>query len=129
MQEMHKNFNPQTSLFVEGSTSVIKFRPYDQTIQGSSWPFHCSLLQTFLTNCSGYDCEYINDALKESLKSRVSIQICQSKSSRVQRWALTLSAYDYTMQYRPGSKMTNADASVEHQYQIDHPLYQSLEIY
>lgn len=31
-------------------------------------------------------------------------------SSRVQRWALTLSAYDYTMQYRPRSKVTNADA-------------------
>ena len=31
-------------------------------------------------------------------------------SARVQRWALTLSAYDYTMQYRPRSKMTNADA-------------------
>ena len=30
--------------------------------------------------------------------------------SRVQRWALTLSAYNYTMQYRSGSKMTNAEA-------------------
>lgn len=31
-------------------------------------------------------------------------------SSRVQRWALMLSTYDYKIQYRPGSKMANADA-------------------
>ena len=37
-------------------------------------------------------------------------QVPVMASSRVQRWALTLSAYDYTMQYHPGSKMTNADA-------------------
>ena len=32
-------------------------------------------------------------------------QVPVMASSRVQRWALTLSAYDYTMQYRPGSKI------------------------
>ena len=31
-------------------------------------------------------------------------------SSRVQRWALTLSAYDYSIQYKPGTYMSNADA-------------------
>jgi hypothetical protein len=31
-------------------------------------------------------------------------------SSRIQRWALTLSAYHYTIQYRPGNKLSNADA-------------------
>ena len=31
-------------------------------------------------------------------------------ASRIQRWALTLGAYDYEIQYRPGSKMSNADA-------------------
>ena len=31
-------------------------------------------------------------------------------SSRIQRWALTLGAYDYSIQHRPGAKMANADA-------------------
>ena len=31
-------------------------------------------------------------------------------ASRIQHWALTLGAYDYVIQYRPGSKMCNADA-------------------
>ena len=31
-------------------------------------------------------------------------------SSRVQCWALTLSAYDYSIQYKPGTQMSNADA-------------------
>ena len=31
-------------------------------------------------------------------------------SSRVQRWALTLSAYDYSIHYKPGTQMSNADA-------------------
>ena len=31
-------------------------------------------------------------------------------SSRVQHWALTLSAYDYSIQYKPGPYMSNADA-------------------
>ena len=30
-------------------------------------------------------------------------------SARIQRWALTLSAYDYKIVYRPGTEMTNAD--------------------
>ena len=30
-------------------------------------------------------------------------------SARVQRWALTLSAYDYTVQYVPGKDNANAD--------------------
>ena len=30
-------------------------------------------------------------------------------SARVQRWALTLSAYDYAIDYKPGSKHANAD--------------------
>ena len=31
-------------------------------------------------------------------------------SARVQRWALTLSAYDYTIAYKPGADLANADA-------------------
>ena len=31
-------------------------------------------------------------------------------SSRIQRWALTLGAYQYSIQHRPGKKMGNADA-------------------
>ena len=31
-------------------------------------------------------------------------------ASWIRRWALTLSEYDYTIFYRPGSKMCNADA-------------------
>ena len=31
-------------------------------------------------------------------------------SARVQRWALTLSAYEYAITYEPGAKMANADA-------------------
>ena len=31
-------------------------------------------------------------------------------ASRIQRWSLTLGAYDYNIKYRPGSKMSNADA-------------------
>ena len=31
-------------------------------------------------------------------------------SSHLQRWALTLSANDYTFKHRPGSKLGNADA-------------------
>lgn len=31
-------------------------------------------------------------------------------SERVQCWALILSAYDYSSQYKPGSQMGNADA-------------------
>lgn len=31
-------------------------------------------------------------------------------ASRIQRWALTLGAYDYVFQFSPGSKMCNADA-------------------
>jgi len=31
-------------------------------------------------------------------------------SARIQRWALTLSAYNYTFTYRPGSKLGHADA-------------------
>ena len=30
-------------------------------------------------------------------------------SARIQRWALTLSAYDYAIEYRPGDKHSNAD--------------------
>ena len=31
-------------------------------------------------------------------------------SSRIQRWALTLSAYDYTMCYKPGNQQSHADS-------------------
>ena len=31
-------------------------------------------------------------------------------SARVQQWALTLSCYDYEIQYRPGAQQGNADA-------------------
>ena len=37
-------------------------------------------------------------------------QVPVMAASRIQRWALTLGAYDYKIQYRPGSKMGNADA-------------------
>ena len=30
--------------------------------------------------------------------------------SRVQHWALTLSAYDYSIQYKPGRQISNVDA-------------------
>ena len=36
--------------------------------------------------------------------------IPQLASARIQRWALTLSAYDYTIVYRPGTEMANADS-------------------
>ena len=36
--------------------------------------------------------------------------IPQMASARVQRWALTLSAYDYTISYKPGAELANADA-------------------
>ena len=31
-------------------------------------------------------------------------------SSRIQRWALTLGTYEYSIQYRPGTTIANADA-------------------
>jgi hypothetical protein len=37
-------------------------------------------------------------------------QVPVMAASRVQRWALTLGAYQYTIEHRPGSKMANADA-------------------
>ena len=37
-------------------------------------------------------------------------QVPVMASSRVKRWALTLSAYDYTIQHRSGKKLANADA-------------------
>ena len=37
-------------------------------------------------------------------------QVPTMASSRIQWWALTLSAYKYTIQYRPGTKIANADA-------------------
>lgn len=36
--------------------------------------------------------------------------IPQMASSRIQRWALTISAYDYSISYRPGKEHSNADA-------------------
>ena len=36
--------------------------------------------------------------------------IPQMASSRIQRWALTLSAYQYTIHYKAGKHLTNADA-------------------
>lgn len=36
--------------------------------------------------------------------------IPQMASSCVQRWALTLSAYDYSIRYKPGKSLGNADA-------------------
>lgn len=35
--------------------------------------------------------------------------IPQMASARIQHWALTLSAYDYNIVYRPGTEMANAD--------------------
>lgn len=35
--------------------------------------------------------------------------IPQLASARIQRWALTLSAYDYTIMYKPGTEHANAD--------------------
>ena len=37
-------------------------------------------------------------------------QVPLMAASRIQRWALTLSEYDYSIRYRPGSKICNADA-------------------
>ena len=36
--------------------------------------------------------------------------IPQLASARIQRWALTLTAYDYSIVYRPGTEMGNADS-------------------
>ena len=36
--------------------------------------------------------------------------ISPTASSRIKRWALTLSAYSYTIKYKPGKKLGNADA-------------------
>ena len=36
--------------------------------------------------------------------------IPQMASSRIQRWALTLSAYKYSIRYKPGKTLSNADA-------------------
>ena len=36
--------------------------------------------------------------------------ISQTASSRIQRWALTLSAYQYTIRHKPGQSLGNADA-------------------
>ena len=37
-------------------------------------------------------------------------QIPVMPSSRIPRWALTLTAYQYTIQHRPSTKMANTDA-------------------
>ena len=37
-------------------------------------------------------------------------QIPSMASSRIQRWALALSAYNYTIKYKPGKQLSNADA-------------------
>ena len=39
-----------------------------------------------------------------------SCPIPQLALAQIQRWALTLSAYDYTIVYRPGTEMANADS-------------------
>ena len=36
--------------------------------------------------------------------------IPQMASARIQRWAVTLSAYSYSIEYKPGSCNSNADA-------------------
>ena len=36
--------------------------------------------------------------------------ISQTASSRIQRWALTLSAYQYSIRHKPGATLSNADA-------------------
>ena len=42
--------------------------------------------------------------------SSESQQIPSIASSRIQRWALSLSAYQYTIKHKPGTSMSNADA-------------------
>ena len=37
-------------------------------------------------------------------------QIPAMASARIQRWALTLAAYQYTIKHKPGTSMSNADA-------------------
>ena len=37
-------------------------------------------------------------------------QIPQLASSRIQRWAITLSAYNYSIKHKPGKKLSHADA-------------------
>ena len=37
-------------------------------------------------------------------------KIPQMASSRIQRWAIVLSAYTYTIRYKPGKQLSNADA-------------------
>ena len=34
----------------------------------------------------------------------------QMAAARIQRWALTLAAYEYTIAYQPGKELTNANA-------------------
>ena len=36
--------------------------------------------------------------------------VSQTASSWIQRWALTLGAYHYTIQHKPGATLNNADA-------------------
>ena len=47
-------------------------------------------------------------------------EIPTTASSRLQRWALTLSAYDYTPGYKPGDQHTTTDA-LSHLLLRDHP--------
>ena len=47
-------------------------------------------------------------------------------SARIQRWALTLGAYEYVIEYRPGRQVENADSHCllsQQQYQIKKKQY------
>ena len=56
-------------------------------------------------------------------------QIPVMASSRIQRWALTLSGYQYTIQHRPGAQMANADAFSRLPLSVTQCQYQHQEIW
>jgi len=52
----------------------------------------------------------------------------QDPSSRLTRWAMKLSEYDFTVEHRPGTKMSHADALSRHVNLIEKDLVLSREV-